>query len=62
MDSSKVISILKANGWVLKRCRGDHHTFKKDGVPSIVTVTHPRKDVTIGQLKDISRKSGISFE
>nr|DAG75417.1 MAG TPA: HICA protein [Caudoviricetes sp.]DAK90241.1 MAG TPA: HICA protein [Caudoviricetes sp.]DAZ24357.1 MAG TPA: HICA protein [Caudoviricetes sp.] len=34
---------------------------KKAGFQFIVTITHPRKDVPIGQLKDISKKSGIKF-
>lgn len=62
MDSSKVINILKENGWEFKRCKGDHHTFKKEGVKAVVTITHPRKDIPIGQLMDISRKSGILFK
>lgn len=37
MDSSKVINILKENGWVLKSSRGDHHTFKKGGLAGLVT-------------------------
>ncbi len=48
MDSSKVINILKENGWVFKRCKGDHHTFKKEGVKAVVTITHPRKMYLLG--------------
>lgn len=61
MDSSTVISRLKADGWRLQSVKGDHHNFKKVGFRFIVTITHPRKDVPIGQLKDISKKSGIKF-
>jgi len=46
MDSSKVISILKQNGWVLVSVRGDHFNFKKDGVRFIATVPHPTKDLS----------------
>ena len=55
MDSSKVISILKQNGWVLVSVRGDHFNFKKDGVRFIATVPHPTKDLSKGVLASLRR-------
>ncbi len=62
MGSSKVISILKRNGWYLASIRGDHHNFKKDGVRFIATIPHPRKDVSKGVLASLKRLTGIKFE
>lgn len=61
MDSSKVISILKQNGWYLASVRGDHHNFKKDGVQHIATVPHPTKDLSKGVLASLRRVTGLSL-
>lgn len=61
MDSYAVVSMLKKDGRMLKSFKGGRHSFKKEGMRFIVTITHPGKDVPIGQLKDISRKSGLKF-
>jgi hypothetical protein len=62
MKSDDVIKQLKDNGWVLQRIKGSHHTFEKEGVKDIITISHPRKDMPIGQLKDIEKKSGLKFK
>lgn len=59
MDSRRIIRALERNGWVLARVRGGHHHFKHPQSANLVTVTHPVRDVTIGQIKDIERKTGI---
>lgn len=41
MDSSAVISLLKKDGWMLKSIKGDHHSFKKEGMRFIITIIHP---------------------
>lgn len=48
MDSSKVISILEANGWVFSRIRGDHWYYVKSGFARPTCVTHPKKDIPKG--------------
>lgn len=61
MDSSKVISILKQNGWVLVSVRGGHFNFKKDGVRFIATVPHPTKDLSKGVLASLRRVTGLEL-
>lgn len=39
MKSKDMIKILKKNGYRFDRQKGDHATYKKDGVSKIVTIT-----------------------
>lgn len=52
-NSRDVIARLKAEGWLLDRVQGSHHQFKKLGVPIVVTVPHPKKDLALGLVKSI---------
>jgi len=61
MKSGDVIKKLEADGWKLQRVSGSHHIFAKDGVAEIITISHPKKDMTIGQLRDAEKKSGLKF-
>jgi predicted RNA binding protein YcfA (HicA-like mRNA interferase family) len=61
MNSKTVIRMLEQDGWVLKRVRGSHHHFRHPTRPGTATVPHPEKDLTIGVLKDLERKSGLKF-
>ena len=54
MKSGDVIKKLEADGWKLQRVSGSHHIFAKDGVAEIITISHPKKDMTIGQLRTCS--------
>jgi predicted RNA binding protein YcfA (HicA-like mRNA interferase family) len=60
-SSSDVIRVLAAAGWVLVRVKGDHHHFKHPDNPAIVTVPHPKKDLSIGVLKSIERCSKLKL-
>jgi predicted RNA binding protein YcfA (HicA-like mRNA interferase family) len=57
--SREVIRLLEAAGWTLVRVKGDHHHFKHPRNPAIVTVPHPKRDLSIGVLKSIQRITGI---
>jgi hypothetical protein len=61
MKSGDVIKKLEADGWKLQRVSGSHHIFAKDGVTDIITISHPKKDMTIGQVKDAEKISGLKF-
>lgn len=61
MRSRDVIKKLEADGWTLQRVSGSHHIFAKDGVAEIITISHPKKDMTIGQLRDAEKISGLTF-
>ncbi len=58
----EVIEILMQNGWYIKRCRGSHYQFVKDGSKNIVTVSISKNNIPIGTLKSISKQSGIIFK
>jgi hypothetical protein len=61
MKSGDVIKKLEADGWKLQRVSGSHHIFAKEGVTDIITISHPKKDMTIGQVKDAEKISGLKF-
>lgn len=58
---SRVIEVLKANGFEFIRCRGSHHHYHKPGRVMIVTVPfHGRNSmVSTGTIKNIARQAGI---
>lgn len=62
MNSANIIKQLKKDGWKLVRVRGSHHIFKKEGVDLPIVISHPKKDMTIGQVKDVEKKSGLTFK
>lgn len=57
-NSRDIIRRLEKEGWTLARITGSHHHFAKPGRWEIVTVPHPRKDLSIGTLKSIYRQAG----
>ena len=60
-SSKEVIRLLRKDGWYEVSCDGDHHQFKHPVKQGRVTVTHPKKDIPAGTLKNISRQSGVEF-
>jgi len=56
LTSKELIKQLKANGWVLERVKGSHHTFAKKGVPWVITVPHPEKDLATGTVNKILKQ------
>jgi predicted RNA binding protein YcfA (HicA-like mRNA interferase family) len=56
-----VIRQLEAAGWIRVRVRAAHRHFKHDKNPAIVTVPHPKRDLTLGVLKSIERIAGLKF-
>ncbi|HFC8465964.1 TPA: type II toxin-antitoxin system HicA family toxin [Neisseria lactamica] len=61
MQSRELIALIEADGWKLVRTKGSHHQFKKEGVPWLITVSHPEKQVSRHQVADARRKSGLKF-
>jgi predicted RNA binding protein YcfA (HicA-like mRNA interferase family) len=57
-DSRKLIRLLEKDGWVLERVTGNHHTFKHPDHRCVITLSHPRKDLSIGQVQSIYRLAG----
>jgi predicted RNA binding protein YcfA (HicA-like mRNA interferase family) len=61
ISSRKVIRMLEADGWKLVRITGSHHHFRHPDKPGLVTVAHPQKDVKIGTLRSLERRSGLKL-
>jgi predicted RNA binding protein YcfA (HicA-like mRNA interferase family) len=57
-NSRKLIQMLRRDGWVLERVKGDHHTFKHSNTPKVITLMHPRKDLSVGTVRSIYRIAG----
>lgn len=60
-SSKEILKMLKADGWYEVACVGDHHQFKHPTKKGRVTLTHPKKDIPQGTLRNISKQSGIIF-
>lgn len=62
MKVRDVVKALEDDGWVFVRQggRSSHRIYKKQGVVPEVSISgQGSKDVTLGQLQDIRRKSGL---
>ena len=59
MNSSKIIKMLKDDGWEIKRVQGSHHHFKHPDKRGLVTVPHPKKDIPIGTVNSILKQAGL---
>jgi len=59
LRSADLIKMLEAQGWELKRVNGSHHQFKHPDFPYVVTVPHPKSELSIGTLNSILKKAGL---
>lgn len=62
VGSAEVIRKLKAAGWKHVRTKGSHQHFSQPNRRGlVVTVPHPKKDLSIGLVKAIERQSGVKL-
>ncbi len=62
MTFREVEKILKADCWKLVRVSGSHYQYRKSGISNSVTLpNHNGRDLTIGVLKDLEKKTGLSL-
>lgn len=62
MKSSELIKLLEADGWKVVRHDGTSHVIlKKEGVNDLISLSHPRRDVSRFQLSKAKRISGLNF-
>lgn len=62
MKVGEVIKRIEADGWYFARRggRSSHRIYKKASVQEEIAVSGPdSKEVSVGQLQDIRRKSGL---
>ncbi|MER9678721.1 type II toxin-antitoxin system HicA family toxin [Mesorhizobium sp. M0184] len=61
MKGADVIHRLLADGWYEVARKGSHAQFKHKSKPGRVTVPHPKRDIPIGTLKSIEKRSGVKL-
>lgn len=59
MNSKKIITLIEADGWVLKNVKGSHHHFTHPLKKGKVTVPHPKNDIPLGTAKSILKQAGL---
>lgn len=61
IPAKKLIKAVEDNGFHETRVKGDHHQFKKEGHPSVVTIAFSSKkdDIPTGTAKSILRSAGL---
>ena len=60
MKSLDLIKMVEADGWYEVRINGSHHHFKHPTKKGLVTIPHPKKDISIKTLKSILKQAGLS--
>jgi predicted RNA binding protein YcfA (HicA-like mRNA interferase family) len=56
-NSREIIRRLEREGWRRVRTTGSHHHFRKEGVRTIVTVPHPKRDIAPGTVRSIYKQA-----
>jgi len=60
MSSTRLIKLLRKEGWVEIPQKGtSHRQFKHPEKPGKVTIPHPKKDIPIGTLNSIMKQAGL---
>lgn len=52
---------LEKAGWRQVRQAGSHIQFRHPDNPLLVTLPHPKKDLSRGLVRDIEKKTGLKF-
>jgi len=59
MNSKQLIKEMKSTGWTVKRIKGSHHQMAHPDYGFVITVPHPKKDLSKGLVNAIKNKAGI---
>jgi predicted RNA binding protein YcfA (HicA-like mRNA interferase family) len=54
----QVCKDLEADGWVLRKGKGDHRNYNKPDQRFVITVDMGVREIPIGTLRSIYRKAG----
>lgn len=61
VSGKKLSKIVQKYGWVLKRVKGSHHIFEKDGLETTLSIPiNSNKDLKIGTLKAILKQTNLT--
>lgn len=58
MNARQIMKKLEENGWQLRRVKGSHHIFARNGV-TVAVPLHGAKDLGIGLIKSIEKQTGV---
>ena len=62
MPFREIEIILKADNWILIRVHGSHYQYREVGISHTVIIpNHNCKDLSIGVVKDLEKKTGLSL-
>jgi len=54
--------LIEKNGWSLRRIRGSHHIYSKQGDPKVIAIpVHGSKSLKPGLAVRIARDAGVSL-
>jgi predicted RNA binding protein YcfA (HicA-like mRNA interferase family) len=63
VSGKELCKVVEFYGWELKRTRGSHHIYSKEGVELILVIpVHSNRDLPIGTLKSIMKDAELSEE
>lgn len=61
VSGKQLCKIVEKKGWTLKRVKGSHHIFEKEGVEQILSIpVHKNQDLKLGTLKALMKAAGLS--
>ena len=60
-SSREIIKDLKDDGWELVRVTGSHHHFRHPTKPGLITVPHPKRDLSKRVIRSIERLTGVKL-
>jgi predicted RNA binding protein YcfA (HicA-like mRNA interferase family) len=60
LSGKEFAQILERNGWSLKRIKGSHHVYAKEGNPARISVPiHGRTPLKIGLMRHLMKLANI---
>jgi predicted RNA binding protein YcfA (HicA-like mRNA interferase family) len=60
ISGKRLCQLLAARGWELKRVRGSHHIYAKEGETARISVpVHGSRPLKLGLLRHLMRLAGI---
>ncbi len=63
LTGPEVVKLLKKQGWELKRIRGSHYIFLKEGHDAVISVpVHGKRVLKLGVQHGILKDAGITWE
>jgi predicted RNA binding protein YcfA (HicA-like mRNA interferase family) len=61
VSGKELCKVVESYGWELKRIRGSHHIYSKEGVELILVIpVHGNRDLPVGTLKGIMKDAELS--